>query len=495
MKNQLRLFILLMALVSYFQIEAQSDILNFNQLLNEGFQNNFDIKLNKFSLSKADYTLLKASGGLNANIITDLTYGEGVNPGLDNDGTQILQSKLVIPTKFGVDFYSGFLAERTINYGSTNTPFNTSGAFAGLRVPLLRGFGKSSLLNTDIELSKINKEVREKEFSNEILTFIRNILNNYLTLKQVVQEYHIMKNLVDDSKIRREQIKTLVENDLIPFSENTRANSNFISINQNLKISKIQVSQVYFETKNLIGVDNSRSDSIPILMDLFPNPDKQIIYSFITEKESNLDSLIKNSPQYKSIALGVDENQILLKNAQNQKRNPLNLDVRVSNFGSYENGDFNLRNTFNSTPGTSLLVTLTHLFPIKNQQQKGAYLEQLTEYDVSKTNLNQYLYESKINAEINISLLKQKLVIFDDVQSLVSISEKVWTDEIEKYKLGNSTLTDIIIARNVHYNAKKSFVQLKYDILKTYINIKYILGELPKNEEELNDFTLTTLLN
>ena len=277
MKNQLRIFLLLMALVSYFQVEAQSDILNFNQLLNEGFQNNFDIKLNKFSLSKADYSLLKASGGLNANIITDLTYGEGVNPGLDNDGTQIIQSRLIIPTKFGVDFYSGFLAERTINYGSTNTPFNTSGAFAGLRVPLLRGFGKSSLLNTDIELSKINKEVREKEFSNEILTFIRNMLNNYLTLKQVVQEYHIMKNLVDDSKIRREQIKTLVENDLIPFSENTRANSNFISINQNLKISKIQVSQVYFETKNLIGVDNSRSDSIPILMDLFPNPDKQII--------------------------------------------------------------------------------------------------------------------------------------------------------------------------------------------------------------------------
>ena len=184
----------------------------------------------------------------------------------------------------------------------------------------------------------------------------------------------------------------------------------------------------------------------------------------------------------------------MLKNAQNQKRNPLNLDVRVSNFGSYENGDFNLRSTFNSTPGTSLLVTLTHLFPIKNQQQKGAYLEQLTEYDVSKTNLNQYLYESKINAEINISLLKQKLVIFDDVQSLVSISEKVWTDEIEKYKLGNSTLTDIIIARDDHYNAKKSFVQLKYDILKTYINIKYILGELPKNEEELNDFTLTNVL-
>ena len=43
-------------------------------------------------------------------------------------------------------------------------------------------------------------------------------------------------------------------------------------------------------------------------------------------------------------------------------------------------------------------------------------------------------------------------------------------------------------------NAKKSFVQLKYDILKTYIDIKYILGELPKNEEELNDFTLTKIL-
>ena len=32
MKNQLRIFLLLMALVSYFQIEAQSDILNFNKI-------------------------------------------------------------------------------------------------------------------------------------------------------------------------------------------------------------------------------------------------------------------------------------------------------------------------------------------------------------------------------------------------------------------------------------------------------------------------------
>ena len=69
------------------------------------------------------------------------------------------------------------------------------------------------------------------------------------------------------------------------------------------------------------------------------------------------------------------------------RKNVLNLDVRVSQFGSYENGAYNLNSTFNSIPGNSVLVSLKHNIPIKNEKQKGVYLEQLVEYDLSKTYL------------------------------------------------------------------------------------------------------------
>lgn len=493
MKYYFNIIILLISFVSYIQVEAQSNVLTFDQLLNEGFQNNYDIKLKRLSLNKADYSLLKAYGGLNASLNTDLTYGSGVNPSLDNDGTQILQTRLIVPTKLGVDFYSGFRVERTIQFGSTNTPFNASGAFAGIKIPLLRGLGKASSLNTDIEISKINKEALEKEFSNEILTYFSRILQNYLTLKQVIQEYNISKDIVDESKRYKDQIFTLVENDQIPSSEKSRANSLYIGNLQKLIISETQAYQVYFGTKNLLGTNEGKSDSIPILLDLFPDPNKDNIITFINKNKNNLDSLIKSTPQYKSISLGINQNELLLNNAKNQKKNPLDLDVRVSSFGSYENGTYNLNRTFNSTPGTSFLVTLSHVFPIRNQQKRGAYLEKLIEYDISKTNLEQYLFENTINVNLNLNLLKQKIEMFDGTQLLVDLMKENYEDELEKFKLGASTQTDIIISLDNYFDARKSLNSLKYDVWKTYVDIKFILGELPKNEEELNSFLFSSL--
>lgn len=493
MKYFFNVVILLISLVSCFQANAQNNILTFDQLLKLGFENNFDIKLRKLSLNKADYSLLKARGALNVSISTDLTYGEGVNPSLDNDGTQILESKFIVPTKLGIDFYSGFRAERTIEFGSPNTPFNASGAFAGVKIPLLRGLGKTSPLNTGIEVSKTNKEALEKEFSNEILNYFSRILINYLTLKEVVQEYNISKDILNESKRYKEQIFTLAKNDQIPLSEKSRANSLYIGNLQKLTIAKMQASQVYYGTKNLLGIDQQKPDSIPTLLDIFPDPKKDEIFAFIAEKENNIDSLIKSTPQYKSISLGINANEILLNNSKNQRKNPLNLDIRVSSFGSYENDAFNLRRTFNGTPGTSLLVTLSHVFPVRNQQRKGAYLEQLAEYNISKTNLEQYLFESTVNVNLNLNLLRQKTEMYDEAKLLTELTKQNYQDEVDKYKLGNSTQTDIIVTLNNYFDALKSLNSLKYDVWKTYVDTKFILGELPKNEDELNRFLFSSL--
>jgi hypothetical protein len=494
MKYYFNIVILLISLALNFQVEAQSNVLNFEKILHDGFGNNYNIKLKKLSLSKTDFTLLKAKGALNPFVNSKLVYGSGVNPTLDNDGTQTMQTRLVVPTKFGIDFYTGFRIERTIEYGNPSYPFNGSGAFAGIKIPLLRGIGKTSPVNTDIEVSKINQKVLGEEFSNQILTYFTKILVNYLTLKEAIEEYNISKNIVNESKKYRDEIYTLVENDQIPLVEKNRANSLYYDKLQKLTVSNMQVLQVYYGTKTLLGTDrNEKSDSIPVLLDIFPEPNKEKIIEFIDKKSITLDSLIKNTPQYKSISLGVNENEVLLSNAKNQKKNSLNLDIRVSSFGSYEKGDYNLSRTFNSTPGKSLLVSLTHIFPIKNQQKRGAYLEQLVEYDISKIHLKQYLFENTTNVNLNLKLLKQKIELFYETKLLVGLMKQDYENEIEKFKLGNSTQTNIIITLDNYFVALKSLNNLKYDVWKSYVGIKFILGELPKNVEELNKFLFSEL--
>lgn len=495
MKTKQYFILVLLVVLSFGRVIAQKNTISFKNILAQGFENNYNIKLQQLSLEKADYMLLKARGGLNSFLNTDLTYGSGLNPSLDNDGSKIWQTEFVIPTRLGVNFYSGFRLERTIQFGeSGNTPFNTSGAFAGLKIPLLNGLGKSSPLNTDILVSETNKSAFDMELSNEILTYFSQLLINYLTLKQSVEELTISKNILVESEKYRDDIKALIDKDQIPLSEQSRAKSLYVQNLQQLNMSQMQATQVYFDTKTLIGVDSfEKSDTLPYLSDSFPNPTKKDINSFVELTISRVDSLIKLTPQYKSIELRVREEELLLKQARNQKQNPLDLDIRLSSFGFNENSRFNLNSTFNGMPGTSLLINLTHNLPIRNQQRRGAYLEQLTEFDISKTNLSQYLYENSINTKLKLDLLKQKVEMFDEALTLSDLMKKNYQDELTKFQLGSATQTDVIVVLEDYFDALKSVNNLKYDVWKSYIEIKFLIGNLPKSEDELNSFLLLDL--
>ena len=490
------ILILLISLALNFQLKAQNNVLTFQTILNEGLENNYNIKLDKLSLTKATYTLLKANGALNPFIDTELVYGSGTNPSLDNDGTEYLQTRFVVPTKFGIDFYSGCRIERTIEVDNPNYAFNSSGAFAGAKIPLLKGIGKTNPGYSFIEVSTINQKALAEQFSNQVLTYFSELLINYLTLKEAIDRYYITNNIVIESRIYKNGIYTLAESDQIPLIEKDQANSFYNNKLQQLTISNINVLGVYYQTKILLGInDNENSDSIPKLIDQVPDPNKEKLIEYITTRKITLDSLIKNTPEYKSISLGIEENKVLLKNAKNQKKNLLDLDIRVSRFGTYEDGAYNLNKTFNANPGTSFLLSLTHNLPISNQTQKGAYLEQLVEYDLSKTDLQQYLFETTTSVELNLKLLKQKLILFDQTKLLVSLMKKTYENELDKFKLGFTTQTEVIINLNNYFSSLESINKLKYDIWTTYVGIKLKLGELPKNAKELNEFSFSDLFS
>ena len=87
MKRNFIFFILLVLITFHFELRAQDNLISFQKILSEGFENNFDIKLKQLSLTKSDYTLLKASGFLNPFIDSEVVYGEGTNQSFENDGT------------------------------------------------------------------------------------------------------------------------------------------------------------------------------------------------------------------------------------------------------------------------------------------------------------------------------------------------------------------------------------------------------------------------
>ena len=109
--------------------------------------------------------------------------------------------------------------------------------------------------------------------------------------------------------------------------------------------------------------------------------------------------------------------------------------------------------------------------------------------------LQQYVYESNTGAMLNLFSLKQQINVFFQVKALVGLMKQNLFDEEEKFKLGSSTQIDVILSLDQYFTTLKSLNSVKHDVWKTYVNIKLTLGELPKNSNELNEFSLINFLN
>lgn len=494
MKARTSIYIILISLLLAIQSKAQTKAISFQELLREGFKNNYAIKLENLNVSKATYTLLRANGFLNPYLDSEVVYGSGVDPTLTNNGTQYFQTNFVLPTKLGIDLYSGARLERT-DLIQESFILNSSGAWVGATIPLLRGLGKSSNANTFIETSKINQQAIKEQFSNQVLTYFNDMLLTYLTLQENTKKYRIEQLTLQEAKKYHEYIYALAKNDLIPQVEKNRADAFVEQKMQQVTVANLDALGTYYTTRMLLGTNTQVTvDSVPNLMDLIPDPNKEKLVKYLAGVKPNLDTLVKNTPQFRNIELRVQENKLLLKNAENQRRNQLDLDVKVSRFGMIQNGGYNFNNTLRSTyPGYSVLVSLTHNLPISNQKQRGAYLEQLTELDRSKTFQEQYVFETVVSAKLNITLLEQKIDLFEQTKKIVELTKQNYLDEKEKFKLGSATQIDITLSFDNYFDAMKSLNTLKYEIWRNYVSLKFKLGELPNNEKELNEFTLLNL--
>jgi len=488
MKHKIAFFFLL--ILWPFAQQAQDVVVSFQQLLSDGFENNYNIKLETLSLEKSEYTIMRAGGFLNPFFDSEVVYGSGVDPTITYNGTRYAQTNFVLPTKWGVNFYSGARVERSFLIDN-DFMLNSAGAWVGVSLPLLRGLGKNSNVNTFIKTSELNKKALEEQLSNEVITYFRDILMAFLSLKKNETNARITQEALGAAKKYREDINILTENDILPKVENNRAEALFTQRKQQHTNAVLEGVNSFFNVKLLTGTGLNRIiDTLPQLTDEIPNPDIDFLKKYIAERKGKIDTLIKNTPQYKNISYRIEEDRQLLANAKNQKHNPLDLDAKVSKFGMYPHGVYNLNNALNSNyPGYSVLLTLTHRFPITNQQQRGAYQEQLTTYETTKTYLDQYVFETKMNSERLLNNLNQMLSLYRQTERVADILMQTYKDEQEKFKFGSATQIDVILSFDNYYDALITLNTLKYDLYNTFVQIKLLLGELPDNQEAIIAFS------
>ena len=437
------------------------DSLSIFRVLQFGLETNFDIRLKKQVLGESQGQLTSSKGAFNPQLTLN-TYGYlGTDPAVTFMNSYYLTGQLLVPTRLGIKFYTGFKlsTETEIISGvpdycpSTNMPVNASGMWAGITMPLLRDLGKHNINNVAFLSTLMMNKAQNISFSDEICRFIKNTLTYYYNAYQRTRVLRILKVANKDAKDYVSDVKAMIADEQIAQAEIYRAQAYEYNINQQ-----------YSEARN--QVTNSLYDLI--------------------------DSMVVNTSYYKSHELATSAKMIEMEGAKYNKLNDLNLDLRYLYFGttSYQPfSDFN--QTFSSgSPGSSVNLTLSYKIPFKNEERKGEYLTRLSSYEFNKIQLEKLKFDSRMQVFQLLSDLGHLIPIYKNQVELSILEKKTYDNEIHKLKMGSSTQINVINTYMDYNTALLNVETGRQAIITKVIMLKYLIGNFPASSDQLLRYNL-----
>lgn len=461
----------------------------FEKVVREGFMNNFGIKLQNIAVEKSSSLALQANGYIDPFFSFDLTNGIGHDSTDTNNGTNVFETTFVFPTKSGVNLYTGGHLESSV-FMYPEYPMNNYGGWVGINMPLLRGLGPDSPANAAIRSADFSQQASNQALSNEVMSYFRDLLGAYLSLKRDVDRYAIQGEALQQALKYKEGIYEQIKYGELPKVEKNRADLSVIQQEQELTSAKLDVTNSYYALRSLTGIsDPDLMTQVPEVAGIIPDPHMDRIHRMIEKYSSINDAMIMETPVYKNIKLLTEASKVQLASAKNQKLNQVTLDLRTSWFALTHSADYD--ESFKSSyPGASVLLTLNYKLPVRNDQQEGAYRAQLADYRSNQTNLQKLVFETKVQIQRILGNLDQLAALYVKNKNLVEVKRKSWLDEIEKFKFGNSTQIDVISSFETFFTSTADLNSLKYKIHDTATQLRFLVGELPKDEEQLDIFSL-----
>ena len=506
MKKYIAILILLLS--GLIQVKSQElfnyDSLSIYRVLQFGLKTNFNIRLKQHEVGESLGQLTSTKGVFNPQLSLTAYGFYGTDPTVTFMDSYSLNGQVLIPTRLGLKFYTGFKlsTETEIISGvpkffpSTNMPINESGMWAGVSIPLMRDLGKHNSNNAAFLSSALMNRAQNVSFNDEVSQFIRSTLTYYYNTFQRVRVFEILRDANKDANQYLVDIQLMIEDEQIPKAEEYRAKAYAINIHQQFSEARNQITNSLYDLVTSVGTKGMLTHGqLPLFLDSLPDPAKFSWDTYAAYVIANMDSMVVNTSYYKSQELATSATLLQMQSAKYNKLNDLNLDVRYMYFGttSYQPfSDFN--QTFTSgSPGSSVNLTLAYKIPFKNEERKGDYLTKLSSYEFNKTQLERVKFDSKSQVYQLISDLGNLIPLYKTQVELAEIEDKTWHNEVEKFKMGTSTQINVINTYMDFNTALLNVENSRQVILTKIILLKYLIGDFPTSTDQLLRYNLWDL--
>ncbi len=402
-----------------FSQEKKINQLTFNEYL--GYVKLYHplVKQANLQINMAQANLLMARGAFDPKIEVDFDKKQFQN----KEYYSVLNSSFKIPTWYGVEIKAGFDNSEGMYLNPQNTTPNQGLTSLGVTVPL----GQGLLINqrmADLQKAKMQIKLSQAERKLQAIAVLYEASVVYFNWKKNADEVALYANYWENAKIRKQGIKTLIEQGDKPAIDSIEAEITVKNRLLSLEDSKLKLAKTKLDLSNFLWLENN----IPLELTDEIQPEANILLTIEETLKTNdllqTNFSITDHPKINALQTKVDILNVERKLKANQLLPKIDVGYHYlsepSAFNNYQFNDYK--------------VGVNVYFPIFLRKERGNL--KLAQFKVQETqfllNLEKVQLSNKIKAqqtEIR-SLLKQKALLntlVKDYAALLSSEERLFS--------------------------------------------------------------------
>ncbi|MBF0226573.1 MAG: TolC family protein [Desulfobacterales bacterium] len=353
-----------------------------------------------------------------------------------------------------------------------------------IKIPLAKGWGKESKAARETTASL--------EYEASILSLEHSIsISIYSTIQaywQLVSAQKRLAYLIDSSKIQSRVLiigKALIDSDEIPSFELSRLLGNSKNADASIINAESVLHQARINLAKTTGISIDNENYLPIAIDNFPKaPKKQIIDSLSAINYYN--NALSSRPDYKASLLIKDSAKVILVAARSDLKSRADLTFTTGYMGQEQHsnvvkgmkGGF-----FEDLTGPSFKLALDQSYPISNNEALGNLKKMLSIWNQSSIQTRELKKSIKSNINLVVHSLKDISQQLEQRFEAANSIDATMNSELERYSLGASKLTDIILTEEELTSSRFSFIDIQENYAQYLIKFRFETASLIQFKE------------
>jgi outer membrane protein TolC len=381
---------------------------------------------------------------------------------------------------------------RTIEFGGKQIDdvYSASVGFE-LNLPLLRGRGAANTgsgeraARADYEAAAANARHAASESAVRAATA-------YWTLYGAQQRVAVLEHSVELQTRIADLTKALVDGDELPKTELVRSQAGAANSRAQLESARQQLSQARIELAKSIGIAVESEANAPLADGPFPSvpaPDSVNALGDVGVVRAATDARIDVAAAKKS----VEARRIATEGARLDSR--AKLDMGVSLF-SKALGEKSYSNAVDRWADPSGKFSLKYEHPLGNNERLGRWMQQQAQLAQQEIKTGDLERNVGLNVVLALRSLADAASRYAQADAAAKLFDETVAAELEKLRLGDSTLIDTILTEQQTTQAKLALIAAQQDVAILLARLRFETGTIlaPLGEAfEIKDELMTTL--